>query len=248
MGPAVSARKFVEDVYRLVTLFAGYVVFDKIRVLQAHEFDCEAVFNMPYDAALRPADRYDDANGRTQVGSDAYCGTGLREVDHTASDIRAIWQDQPRHRLSRRKALMASIFRQVENLPVCQPGKLRRELVTLAQGCRNGHGETILEDPRDLAFQPAEMIDVGDHPLTRLPRDRRDQGHAAGRHVNDLARKLAPVGQHVAAQEVYLDALMAPAFLGERQNHRFGQRQRHRLRSEGVSATVEPISLSLTMG
>ena len=34
--------------------------------------------------------------------------------------------------------------------------------------------------------------------------------------------KLTPVGQHIAPEKVYLHALMPPAFLGQRQDHRFG--------------------------
>jgi hypothetical protein len=98
-------------VYGSLTLFAGYVGFDEIGVLQAHEFDCEAIFDVAYDASLCSADRYYDANGRPQIGRDAYCGPGLRQVDHAAGDIRAIRQDQPRYCFSRRKAVMASIFR-----------------------------------------------------------------------------------------------------------------------------------------
>ena len=44
--------------------------------------------------------------------------------------------------------------------------------------------------------------------------DRRNQRHAARRHVDDLAGKLAAVGQHVAAEQVDLDALVAAAVLG----------------------------------
>ena len=65
-----------------------------------------------------------------------------------------------------------------------------------------------------VAFEPAQMIDIGDDALARLAGDRRDQRHAARRHVDDLAGKLAPVRQHVAAEQVDLDALVAAAILG----------------------------------
>ena len=50
---------------------------------------------------------------------------------------------------------------------------------------------------------------------------------AAGRHVDDLAGKLAPVGQHVAAEQIDFDSLMAPAFLGQGQHSRLWQRPCH---------------------
>ena len=58
------------------------------------------------------------------------------------------------------------------------------------------------------------MVDIGDDPLADFADDRGDHRHAAGRHVNDLARIFLPVGQHVAAQQVDAHALMAAAFLG----------------------------------
>jgi len=63
---------------------------------------------------------------------------------------------------------------------------------------------------------------LGKLGLGRLPGDRGDQGHATRRHVHDLAGKLTPVGQHIAPEKVYFHALMPPAFLGQRQDHRFG--------------------------
>ena len=86
-----------------------------------------------------------------------------------------------------------------------------------------GVAEIVMAKPfsnvaRDRAFQPAEMVDIGDDALADLPADRRDQRHAAGRHVDDLAREFAPVGQHVAAEQVDAHALVPPALLGVRQD------------------------------
>ena len=67
-------------IYRAVTLFAGNIVFDEIGVLQAHEFDGEAIFDVPHHAALGFANRDDDADQRPQIGRDANCGTRLRQV------------------------------------------------------------------------------------------------------------------------------------------------------------------------
>jgi hypothetical protein len=39
-----------------VTLFAGHVFFNEVGVLQAHEFDRKAVFDVTHDAALRLAE------------------------------------------------------------------------------------------------------------------------------------------------------------------------------------------------
>ena len=143
---------------------------------------------------------------------------------------------------------MAAVFRQIEDLPVGEPSELGGELVALARGRRDGHGEAIVESARDLAFEPAEMIDVGDHPFARLAGDRRNQSHAARRHVDDLARKLAPVGQHIAAEQVDPHALMTAAFL--RQGMITGLVRGIAI-GVGVgkrfSAAIDTISLSLTL-
>ena len=122
---------------------------------------------------------------------------------------------------------MAAIFRQAEDVAVGEPGELGGELVALALGRRDGHGEPVREYARDVPFQSAQVIHIGDHPFAGLAADRRDQRHAAGRHVDHLAGKFAPVRQHVAAQEVDADALKPPTFLAERAQLFLGERDRH---------------------
>ena len=78
-----------------------------------------------------------------------------------------------------------------------------------------------------IALKPAEMVHVGDDAFAGVADDRRDNGDAAGRHVDDLARKFAPVGQHVAPEQINLDALVASALLGQRQRSRLGQGDGH---------------------
>jgi len=100
-------------------------------------------------------------------------------------------------------------------------------LSRFARGRGNRHGKAIFDQTRDLTFKPAEMVDIGDDALARRAQDRRGEGHAAGRHVDDLTGKFAPVGQHIAAEQVDLDALMPAAFFGPRHNSRFDQWQGH---------------------
>jgi hypothetical protein len=64
------------------------------------------------------------------------------------------------------------------------------------------------------AFKPSEMVDVCDQPLAHVAALGCDQCHAAGRHVDDLAREFPTIGQHIAAKEADRDALVAAAFLG----------------------------------
>ena len=70
------------------------------------------------------------------------------------------------------------------------------------------------------AFQPSDVIDIGDDALAELRQYRRDQRHAAGRHVDDLTRKFAPVRQHIAAEQVHFHTLETSAFLAVRKDAR----------------------------
>ena len=236
-------------IYGAVTLFTGDVVFDEIGVLQPHEFNGKAIFDMAHDADLGLADRDDNTDRRAQVRRDADCRARLRQVDHSAGDIGAVRQYQARHGVAGGETIMTPVFRQIKDLPVCEPGELRRKLVPLAQRRRDAHGKPIFQNAGYFAFEPAQVVDIGDDPLTRLTGNRRDQSHPAWRHIGHLAWKLAPVSEHISPKQVDLHALMAATFLCQRQDHRFGQWQSHRYRGpERISAVFEPKSLSLTMG
>ncbi len=108
---------------------------------------------------------------------------------------------------------VAAVFRQIEDMAVGEPRQLGSELVALARRRSDRHREAVLKDTRDVAFEPAEMIDIGDDALARLAGDRRNQCHAAGRHVDDLTGKFTAVRKHVAAEEIDADALKAAALL-----------------------------------
>jgi hypothetical protein len=62
------ARNLARNVYAAVTLFAGDVIFDEIGVLQAHEFDSEAVLDVTDHPALGLADGDHGADRRPQLG------------------------------------------------------------------------------------------------------------------------------------------------------------------------------------
>ncbi len=98
-----------------MTLFAGHVVFDEVGVLETHEFNGEAIFDMADNAALRLADGNDDADARAV--------TPMAAPDWKSRSL-GTRHSCPRHGLSRGKAVMAAIFRQVEDLPVGEPGQL----------------------------------------------------------------------------------------------------------------------------
>ncbi len=63
---------------------------------------------------------------------------------------------------------MAAVFWQFEFVPVGKPGQLGGELVALALGGVDAHGETAVEMAKDHSFEPSDMIDVGNDALADL--------------------------------------------------------------------------------
>ena len=84
------ARNSAHRIYSAVTLFAGYVFFNEVGVLQPHELDGKAIVDVTHNAALRLSDGDHDADWRSQLAGDADRGAGLRKIDHAAGDIGAI--------------------------------------------------------------------------------------------------------------------------------------------------------------
>ena len=126
---------------------------------------------------------------------------------------------------------MAAIFRQAEDVAVGEPGQLRGELVALARRRGDRHREAVRQNADDRAFEPADMIDIGDDALARLAAHRADDRHAAGRHVEHLAGEFAPVGQHVAAEQIHAHALEAALLLVRGKNVEYFLQHGHAARS-----------------
>jgi hypothetical protein len=130
----------------------------------------------------------------------------IRQID-------AVGQNKAARRVHRRPPAVAAVFRRGEQVAVGEPGELGGELVALARRRRNRHGEAVLEDPCNVAFEPSQMVDIGNDALAGSAGNGGDQRYAARRHVNDLAGKFAAVGQHIAAEQVHAHALVAAAIL-----------------------------------
>src|SRR5476651_500182 len=96
-----GASNFTRAVYSSVTLFAGDVVFDGVGMLQAGEFDGEAILDMTDYPAHNFANGDRGANRGPKVGRNRDRGTRGRQVDDAAGDIGAVRQDQPRQRIFR---------------------------------------------------------------------------------------------------------------------------------------------------
>ena len=111
------------------------VLFEKVEVLEAEEFDREAIVEMTDHTRRRLADGDGGRDFRPMFAPDR--GARLRNVGYAHHHARAIRKDQPRRRIARRDSTVAAILRQTEDMAVGQPGKLRSELVALypSNGC-----------------------------------------------------------------------------------------------------------------
>ena len=65
------------------------------------------------------------------------------------------------------------------------------------------------------------MIDIGNDAFADIAADRRNQGHAAGGHVNNLTGKFAAIGQHVAAEQIDAHTLEAALLLVQRKHVKY---------------------------
>jgi hypothetical protein len=111
--------------------------------------------------------------------------------------------------------VLVSWFGQVQLMPVRQPGELGREFVALAVGGVDAHGKALLENPQDLALEPADMVDIGDDAFADLAKIGSHQRRAAWRHIQNLAGKFLLIGEHIAPKQSQIDPLEL-AFLARR--------------------------------
>jgi len=63
---------------------------------------------------------------------------------------------------------VAAVFRQIEDVAVGKPGQLGGELVALARGGAHAHGEAVVDDAGNLALDPADMVEIGDHAVADI--------------------------------------------------------------------------------
>ena len=91
-------------------------------------------------------------------------------VDDAASDVDPVLQNEPGGGIARDDAAVAPVLGQAENVTVGEPSELGGELVALARSGRDGHGKAVLELARDDAFEPTDMVDIGNNAFGRFSR------------------------------------------------------------------------------
>ena len=81
------------------------------------------------------------------------------------------------------------------------PGELIGDFFALCERHRHLDRETALRVTNDLAFDTADLIEIDDDTFADCAAHGRVDRETAGRHVHGLARKFAPILQHVAAEQ-----------------------------------------------
>jgi hypothetical protein len=129
-----------------------------------------------------------------------------------------VFEREQRNRIARNDTIVTTILGQVEDVAVGKPGQLRGQFVALARGRADRHRKAVVDDAGDPAFDPSDMVEIGDHPVADIADAGREQRQSTRRHIDDLARKFAAIRQHVASQQVNLDPLETPPLFGGRKN------------------------------
>jgi len=129
---------------------------------------------MAYD----PTRRFPDPHCRPlQRPAEAHHGDARdRQVGAGASFLGAVRQDRCNHLVVLTDALVAAVFRYIEDVTLCEPRQLRREHIALVLGCRDGHREPVRENLGDQSSSRPTWIDIGDYAFAQAVACRDDQG------------------------------------------------------------------------
>ena len=124
--------------------------------------------------------------------------------------------DKPerRSRIARNHALVAPVFRQAERSAIGEPRELIRKPVALGRREARLDREAAGKNARDRAFDPPDLIQIGDDSLAGRDGRFRAEGDAAGGHVERDAVEFLPVGAHETSGQADLDPLVAAALDG----------------------------------
>ncbi len=154
----------------------GNAVFEGFGELLMHEFERKAFLEVSHYPRLHLAEHDQGFQRRPVFRGDG--GAGQRHVDDPAGHLGAVLEREQRDRVARHDAVVAAVLRQIENVAIGQPGKLRGELVALARGGADGHRKAVVDDAGDLALDPADMVEIGDHAIADIADAGRQQGKA----------------------------------------------------------------------
>src|SRR5229473_3179309 len=214
----------------------GNAVLERLGQLLVDELKGKTFFEVSHHPRLDLAEQDQRFQRRPVFRGDG--GAGQRHVDHPAGHLGAVLKRHERDRVARDDAVVAAVFRQIEDIAVGKPGQLGSEFVALARGGAHGHGETVVDNAGDLAFDPADMVEIGDDAIADIADAGRQQGEPPRRHIDDLAWKFAAVRQHIAAEQMNPHPLKTAALFGGRKYRSF-VRQRH-LRHPTTGCSVSP--------
>jgi hypothetical protein len=130
-----------------------------------------------------------------------------------------------RLRFARHQTVVATVFRQAEFVLVGKPGQLRGKLLALALRRVDRHAEAAGIYGLHIAFDAAEMIDIGNHALIGTRAALTGHIHVAGRHIDDQALEFLVIGKHQAALHINGHALKCTLFKARRSPLRLSLRE-----------------------
>ena len=119
---------------------------------------------------------------------------------------------QDRAQTQRNDPLMAAIFRAAQRIAIEQPGQLIGDLFALRERHRHLDREAALRMAGNSAFDAAELVEINHDPLADVAADRCIDRKTTRRHVDCLTGEFPPIGEHITAKQLDVDARVAPPF------------------------------------
>src|SRR5262245_57300389 len=104
---------------------------------------------------------------------------------------------------------MASAAVVFELAAIGEPRELSRNLFALVAGRIDLEGKAAFDQAHDLAFDAADVVEIGDDPFSDGDRHGRADRRAASRDINELAGVLFLALPHEAPDQRDSDPLMA---------------------------------------
>ncbi|CUX16875.1 hypothetical protein AGR7C_Cc110463 [Agrobacterium deltaense Zutra 3/1] len=185
--------------------------------LDAVEFDGDALHEVAHDLAAHVLAELDPASERRPV-FDLDCRARQGKVDQPAGDEHAVFQNELGSRIARRQAIVATVFRQAEQLTLGDPGELRGEFFPLALRRVDGDEEARCGERCHRAFDAADMLEIGDDAVAVAGNARAGELRSFGGHLGRGAIVFFMVGQHQAAGEGHTDGVVEMSFLNRTQD------------------------------
>lgn len=187
------------------------------------KLDGDAIIKMPNNLTAQGTEEDERPDWRARLCR--HCCTGKRQINDSAGVQFTAWKLYRAGWIVQHHTFVPPIIAKVELMTVGQPGKLRCQHVAFALRCSDRHGKTAIHEAGDAALDAPNVIEVSDNAFSGSAGPFGLEGNASWRHVEDAARMLGSVLEHVTPEQRDLHALESSSFrMSRRRNCRLAPR------------------------